>query len=76
MFLLFKILPVIYKGEFGLDFLGGFGSSYSDVTNTLVKMSSPKYQLSKNILLVNCHTDSAIGGLGMIVVSNIFLHLT
>jgi len=52
------------KGSFGLDFLSGFASSYEGVKNTVVKLSSPDHQISENALLVNCHTDSALGALG------------
>lgn len=51
-------------GSFGLDFLDGFASSYAGLTNTLVRLSSPKHHVSENTLLVNCHTDSSVGALG------------
>nr|XP_018668331.1 endoplasmic reticulum metallopeptidase 1-like [Ciona intestinalis]XP_026691360.1 endoplasmic reticulum metallopeptidase 1-like [Ciona intestinalis] len=50
-------------GSFSIDFLGGFASYYSNITNTVVKLSPVKHQ-AKDALLLNCHTDSVSGGPG------------
>ena len=54
---------VYFQGSFAIDFLGGFASHYSNVTNTIVKIS-PVAGRSKHGLLLNCHTDTAIGSPG------------
>uniref|UniRef100_H2YR33 Endoplasmic reticulum metallopeptidase 1 n=1 Tax=Ciona savignyi TaxID=51511 RepID=H2YR33_CIOSA len=50
-------------GSFCIDFLGGFASYYSNITNTVVRLS-PVNGNTKDALLLNCHTDSVAGGPG------------
>ncbi|XP_076821076.1 endoplasmic reticulum metallopeptidase 1-like isoform X2 [Clavelina lepadiformis] len=50
-------------GSFTLDFVSGFGSYYTNVTNTIVRVSAVDSP-SNHALLLNCHTDSVNGAPG------------
>lgn len=50
------------EGCFFLPFLDDFTQCYSNITNTVARLSSP--ESDENALLLNCHTDSVINGPG------------
>nr|CAB3243567.1 endoplasmic reticulum metallopeptidase 1-like [Phallusia mammillata] len=50
-------------GSFSINFLSGFASYYTNITNTVVKLSPADHD-SGPALLLNCHTDSVVGSPG------------
>uniref|UniRef100_A0A4W3HYA7 Endoplasmic reticulum metallopeptidase 1 n=1 Tax=Callorhinchus milii TaxID=7868 RepID=A0A4W3HYA7_CALMI len=49
-------------GSFSIDFLGGFGSYYDNISNVVVKLE-PKHG-AKHAVLANCHFDSVANSPG------------